>query len=385
MVNEPVFLETVQLKIKRLNVLGKIVASTPTFLFASILVACLHFSLTFQDAKAEADQSQVEANKSIATATASLEFETLRLERFKVWKEIITVLITAFFGSGLGAYINYSFQKRQLKMQERKEQAELNLQNAKAEAERRQAEMKYLGDFITYALADDHEKRLRFADYFAKLTISEDLQKRWGNYRDGIIATIETLEEKKEELAKEAQKEGGKNEEKVRKLESEVVRLQSQLSPLSEKSGAYLTSEEARRFLLDRNLKPKNYTENEFEAQKDGNVICDKTTGLMWQKSGSQKPMTYDEAHNYIRQLNQEGFAGYSDWRLPTLKEAITLLKPTQMNHELFIGPLFDNKQRWIWTSDLSRVSSAWVVYFSDGDCSNGEVCSNGGYVRAVR
>ncbi|TVM03817.1 MAG: hypothetical protein CV087_03490 [Candidatus Brocadia sp. WS118] len=270
-------------------------------------------------------------------------------------------------------------------MQERKEQAELNLQNAKAEAERRQAEMKYLGDFITYALADDHEKRLRFADYFAKLTISEDLQKRWGNYRDGIIATIETLEEKKEELAKEAQKEGGKNEEKVRKLESEVVRLQSQLSPLSEKSGAYLTSEEARRFLLDRNLKPKNYTENEFEAQKDGNVICDKTTGLMWQKSGSQKPMTYDEAHNYIRQLNQEGFAGYSDWRLPTLKEAITLLKPTQMNHELFIGPLFDNKQRWIWTSDLSRVSSAWVVYFSDGDCSNGEVCSNGGYVRAVR
>ena len=213
MVNEPVFLETVQLRIKRLNLLSKIVTSTRTVLSASILIACLHFSLTLQDAKAEADQSQVEVNKNIATATASLEFETLRLERFKVWKEIITVAISVLAGSVLIALINNKFQNRQLEqqkvlrdaelqLQREKEQAELKLQDAKAEAERRQAEMKYLGDFITYALADDHEKRLRFADYFAELTISKDLQERWKTYRGGINKTIEELEKKKDALAR---------------------------------------------------------------------------------------------------------------------------------------------------------------------------------------
>ena len=318
----------------------------------------------------------------------------LKLERFKVWEKIITVTITVLFGSVLVAYINYSFQKRQLEqqkvlrdaelqLQREKEQAELKLQDAKAEAERRQAEMKYLGDFITYALADDHEKRLRFADYFAELTISKDLQERWKTYRGGINKTIEELEKKKDALAK-AQKGGVKDEEEVRKLKSEVDRLQGQLSPLSEKSGTYLSFEKAQRFLLDRNLQPKNYTENEFEVQKDGKVIYDKATGLMWQKSGSQEPMTYDKVHNYIRQLNQEGFAGYSDWRLPTLKEAISLLKPTKMNHELFIDPLFDNEQRWIWTSDLSSASSAWVVNFVSGLCYYGDF-SGGVCVRAVR
>ncbi|BBO16515.1 conserved hypothetical protein [Candidatus Brocadia pituitae] len=394
MVNEPVFLETVQLRIKRLNLLSKIVTSTRTVLSASILIACLHFSLTLQDAKAEADQSQIEVNKNIATATASLEFEKLRLERFKVWKEIITVAITVVFGTALGVLINNKFQNRQLKqqevlrnaelkLQENKEKAELNLQNAKAEAERRQAEMKYLGDFITYALADDHEKRLRFADYFAKLTISADLQKRWETYRCGIIDTIKELEKTKGELA-EAQKEGGKDEDEVRKLEAEVVRLQAQLSPLPEKSGAYLTYEKTQSFLLDENLKPKNYTKNEFEVQKDGKVIYDKATGLMWQQSGSEKNMTYNKAHNYIRQLNQKGFASYSDWRLPTLKEAITLLKPGKTDKGLYVDSLFNDEQKWVWTSDLSSASSAWVVGFGTGYCGYG-VFGLDSYVRAVR
>lgn len=312
---------------------------------------------------------------------------------YTLWKEIITVAISVLAGSVLIALINNKFQNRQLEqqkllrqaeleLQEKKEQAELNLQRAKAGAKRRQAEMKYLGDFITYALADDHEKRLRFAEYFAKLTISPELQEKWKDYRNGIIKTMNDLEAKKIELAV-AQKEGGKDED-VRKLEAEVVRLQAQLSPLSEKSGAYLAFEKARSFLLDENLKPKNYTKNEFEEQKDGKVIYDKTTGLMWQQSGSEKHMTYDEAHNYIRQLNQKGFAGYSDWRLPTVKEAITLLKPGKTDKDLYVDSLFDNEQKWIWTSDLSSASSAWVVGFLDGYCYYHGVFNRYDYVRAV-
>jgi uncharacterized protein DUF1566 len=129
--------------------------------------------------------------------------------------------------------------------------------------------------------------------------------------------------------------------------------------------------------------KLKNYTKNEFEAQKDGKVIYDKATGLMWQQSGSEK-VTYEEARNYIRKLNQDGFAGYKDWRLPTLEEAPTLLKPEKTENNLYIDPLFDNKQKCIWTSYLSSASGAWVVDFNRGICYYYSDINNA-YVRAVR
>lgn len=150
---------------------------------------------------------------------------------------------------------------------------------------------------------------------------------------------------------------------------AEVVQLQAQLGPLPEKSDVYLSSERALKLLLDRNLRPKQYTDNKFEVQKDGKVIYDQATGLMWQQSGSEKYMTYNQALNYVRKLNQEGFAGYKDWRLPTLEEAITLLKPEKTDKGLYIDPLFDSKQTWIWTSDLYSVSHAWVVDFDGGGC----------------
>lgn len=381
MANEPVFLGTEQLKLKRLNVCGKIITATITVLFASILVAYSIFSFKLQEAKAETDNRQAEINKNIATETASLESENLKLERFKVWEKIITVTITVLFGSVLVAYINYSFQKRQLKQQKLIHDAELELQNAKADADRRQAEMKYLGDFITYALADDHEKRLRFADYFATLTISPELQSKWKDYRDGIIKTMNDLEAKKIELAA-AQKEGGKD--KVRKLEAAIERLNAQLAPLQVEPNSHLSAEKVLRFLLDENWKPRNYIENKFEEQKDGKVIYDRATYLMWQQSGSEKEMEYNEADNYISQLNQDGFAGYSDWRLPTLKEAITLLKPEKSINGFFIDPVFDNNQPCIWTSNLPTASSVWVVDFNFGFCDRDEPYGHH-YVRAVR
>lgn len=317
-------------------------------------------------------------NKSVSPET-----EKLKLERFKVWGRIVTVAITVLFGSGLGGYINYSLQKRQLEQQKLLNDAELQLQNAKSEADRRQAEMKYLGDFITYALADDHKKRLRFAEYFATLTISSELQSKWKDYRDGIIKTMEDLEAKEKELFT-ARKTG--EEEAVKKLETDVARLQAQLAPLPGKSEVYLSYDIVSK-LLDKYMKPKNYTSNEFELQNNGKVIYDKATGLMWQKSGSDSPVTYDEAKTYIDVLNREHFAGYSDWRLPTLKEAISLLEPPPpVNDGLYIDMLFDKKQKWIWTSDLYSTLSAWVVFFNDGDCDG---CPIGGdwnrYVRAVR
>ncbi len=59
-----------------------------------------------------------------------------------------------------------------------------------------------------------------------------------------------------------------------------------------------------------------NYTDNQ-----DG-TITDNVTGLMWQKDPGDK-MTYDEAVNGAANFD---LAGYSDWRLPSIKELYSLI-----------------------------------------------------------
>jgi len=123
--------------------------------------------------------------------------------------------------------------------------------------------------------------------------------------------------------------------------------------------------------------------QHQYEVLEDGKVVFDKTTGLFWQQSGSEKDITYYEAKRYIRELNKKHFAGYNDWRLPTLEEAMSLMEPKKNKHELYIDAVFDNEQMWIWTADKESASAAWVVYFYAGYCGVRHV--DDGAVRAVR
>lgn len=128
---------------------------------------------------------------------------------------------------------------------------------------------------------------------------------------------------------------------------------------------------------------------NDYKSQNDGKVVFDHASGLVWQQSGSSEDISYVEAENYIAQLNSDQFAGYSDWRLPTLEEAMSLMKPTAKSGGLHIDPVFDNTQRWIWTSDMNNVSLAWLANFIIGSCytyvNDYFDFTSGGYVRAVR
>ena len=61
-----------------------------------------------------------------------------------------------------------------------------------------------------------------------------------------------------------------------------------------------------------------------FTVDPKGTVL-DSSTGLMWQKSDSfhdgKKGMNWYEALEYIDGKNAQKFAGFSDWRLPTVEE----------------------------------------------------------------
>ena len=126
---------------------------------------------------------------------------------------------------------------------------------------------------------------------------------------------------------------------------------------------------------------------NQFETRiiSGKNVVIDHASGLMWQQSGSANYLTYDKAKEYIQELNRTKFAGFSDWRLPTLEEGMSLMEPEELNGDLYIDPKFDAQQRWIWTADQYQGGSwAWVVTFTIGRCYDFRFYYHS-YVRAVR
>ena len=51
-------------------------------------------------------------------------------------------------------------------------------------------------------------------------------------------------------------------------------------------------------------------------------TVTDNNTGLMWQQTPESEKMTYDEAVEYVENLE---LGGYTDWRLPTIKESFSL------------------------------------------------------------
>jgi hypothetical protein len=83
--------------------------------------------------------------------------------------------------------------------------------------------------------------------------------------------------------------------------------------------------------------------------------------------------MSWDEAKEWVEDLNsEEGYAGYQDWRLPTVDEAVSLLESSKKNGDLYIDPVFSKKQGWIWTGDRSSdrygSEAACFVFFGTGN-----------------
>ena len=134
-------------------------------------------------------------------------------------------------------------------------------------------------------------------------------------------------------------------------------------------------------FGVDENWRPLTYFKHNFENQRD--VVVDRATGLMWQKSGSAEPMQSAQAQAYIAQLNQQRFAGYANWRLPTMAELLALVEPQPQAAEWYLNLLFDQKQTWCWSADTLSVAEAWAVNFQRGSV-NWLTLTNC-YVRAVR
>jgi hypothetical protein len=121
----------------------------------------------------------------------------------------------------------------------------------------------------------------------------------------------------------------------------------------------------------------KGEFKNVLRDNKDG-TITDEATGLIWEKAGSWRKQSRKRADDYIDDLNRRGFAGRSNWRLPTIEELASLIQNQATSRDwLHINPVFgDPGGDWLdtcWSADSLRPfwgadEAAWVVNFYKGD-----------------
>ena len=117
---------------------------------------------------------------------------------------------------------------------------------------------------------------------------------------------------------------------------------------------------------------------------KGDKVVVDNATGLMWHQNGSDKKVKWKKVQEWINEFNSRKHVRYTDWRLPTAEEAASLLEPSKKNGNLYIDPIFSNRQKRIWTGDKFDSPRAWCVHFGSGHVSwYGSIPSH--YVRPVR
>ncbi len=128
------------------------------------------------------------------------------------------------------------------------------------------------------------------------------------------------------------------------------------------------------------------YPINAMSYTDNGNgSITDNVTGLMWQKQDDGTTRPWSDAGMYCAGLS---VGGYSDWRLPTQKELMTILDysiadpgPT-INTTYF--PNTQGSYYWSSTTDADDTGSVWYVNFgSDSVYSYYQAYTN--YVRCVR
>ncbi|WP_028325727.1 DUF1566 domain-containing protein [Desulfatirhabdium butyrativorans] len=146
-------------------------------------------------------------------------------------------------------------------------------------------------------------------------------------------------------------------------------------------------------------------------------MVRDNVTGLIWEvKTNQDGTPNYSDPHDadntytwydpsdplhvgtasdhdtkdFLDALNTSRFGGYSDWRLPTIKELLAYLVRYDIPYfdvAIDIG-YFPNALAscyWSSTTLVGLPSYAWIVYFGSGNDSGYGSKGHGYYVRAVR
>jgi hypothetical protein len=113
----------------------------------------------------------------------------------------------------------------------------------------------------------------------------------------------------------------------------------------------------------------KSVGQDRFEVSKD--AFRDRFTQKCWLGWHPlyEQPLTWKEALESIKDLNDQEVAGCHTWRLPNIRELESLVDLRKHSPSIALGHGFTSIQEGYWSSTTSAYepSYAWVLYTKDG------------------
>jgi len=112
-------------------------------------------------------------------------------------------------------------------------------------------------------------------------------------------------------------------------------------------------------------------------ADNGNGTMTDKSTGLMWARcpeglsgtacaTGKAATFTWEEA---LIRARDSGLAGYTDWRLPNVKELSSIVEERCYDPAINLDVFPNTPASYFWSASplAYSSSSAWTVYFYYG------------------
>jgi hypothetical protein len=136
-----------------------------------------------------------------------------------------------------------------------------------------------------------------------------------------------------------------------------------------------------------------NVTGRIWEMKTDDGSIHDRDNVYTWCDTNPYTNGGYHgrcgagtDTEDFINALNNSSFGGYSDWRMPTLKELSTLVDYSTYDPAIDTAIFPNTVSSYYWSSTTYAYDTylAWLVYFYHGYDYYGNK-SYSYYVRAVR
>lgn len=134
----------------------------------------------------------------------------------------------------------------------------------------------------------------------------------------------------------------------------------------------------------DGDVKPKRPRFDIYRA-----TFRDNKTGLMWSLNGgiSEMTLSWEDAREYVAELNKERFAGTEGWRLPSREEIRSLVAAAQdlgfngRSQERTVAAVLQSAgiksvqpvEYWSATVNMYNASEVWYVSMRDGSEGTGE------------
>jgi hypothetical protein len=123
------------------------------------------------------------------------------------------------------------------------------------------------------------------------------------------------------------------------------------------------------RNIFDAEKNPSGHFRHQYEIRNVSGLrlIFDHATKLVWMRQQNLVKMNLKKAKDWIGSLNNVGYGGISNWRLPTVEEAASLLEKNPDDEKVFLDAIFGKGIESIWTGDSFTESKSWIIDFRDG------------------